>query len=113
MAKSLNGRVLYTDRDLPIFQNRMYEQAAEARSCPTGDIILVEDWETGRVYNAAFDAARMDYDDRYQNEQACSAKFKAHLEGALSIIKRSMGKAGLIEVGCGKGFFLEMCLKHV
>lgn len=112
MTKKANERVLYTDRGLPIFQNRMYNDKAEARSCPTGDIILVEDLETGLVYNAAFDATRMDYDGHYQNEQAYSTMFKTHLEDVLSIIKRSMGKVDLVEVGCGKGFFLEMCLKH-
>lgn len=112
MAEIEHGRVLYTQRDFPIFQNRMYELESEARACPTGDIVLVEDQETGLVYNAAFEAARMDYDDHYQNEQACSPMFQAHLEGVSSIIQRTMGKSGLVEVGCGKGYFLEMLLKN-
>ncbi|MBZ0067407.1 MAG: methyltransferase domain-containing protein [Thiobacillus sp.] len=112
MAEIEQYRVLYTQKDLPVFQNRMYDLESEARSCPTGDIVLVEDQETGLVYNIAFESARMDYDDHYQNEQACSPLFRSHLENVSSIIQRTMGKTGLVEVGCGKGYFLEMLLEN-
>lgn len=101
---------LYRQDDLPLFQNRMYDNAAEARACPRGSIRLVEDLDTGLVYNAAFDAARMDYDAAYQNEQGVSPQFQQHLVAAADLIEATMGVEDLVEVGCGKGLFLELLL---
>lgn len=99
---------LYEQSDFPIFQNRMYDSAQEARDCPRGDIRLVQDDTTGLVYNAAFRPELMDYDAAYQNEQAHSPLFKSHLEQVAGIVERSLGTAGLVEVGCGKGYFVEL-----
>jgi hypothetical protein len=71
---------------------------------------LVEDQRTGLVYNAAFRPELMVYDAYYQNEQALSPLFQEHLESVSSIIDRCMERDSLVEVGCGKGFFLEMLL---
>lgn len=101
-------RVLYEQRELPIFQNRMYNSAEDAHDCPRGDLVLVENLNSGLVYNAAFRPELMRYDDHYQNEQALSPLFHAHLESVADIIERQMGRASLIEVGCGKGYFLEL-----
>ena len=93
---------------LPIFQNRMYGSEGEAINCPKGDIRLVEDLQSGLVYNAAFNLELMVYDEHYQNEQALSPLFQEHLEAVALIIKRTLGLDGLVEVGCGKGYFLEL-----
>lgn len=103
-------KLLYQLEQLPIFQNRMYDTEAEAKACPKGDMQLVENQETGLVYNAAFRPELMTYDAHYQNEQAVSLFFQGHLESVSRIIDKSMGRESLVEVGCGKGFFLEMLL---
>ena len=56
-------------QQLPIQQNRVYFSRAEAIGCPKGDIVLVQDPETGIVHNNAFNPALMTYDEHYQNEQ--------------------------------------------
>jgi len=103
-------RLLYKQEKYPIFQNRMYTSYADARACTTGDICLVENEETGLVYNAAFNPSLMVYDARYQNEQAVSFMFKDHLTSVLDIVGRCMGMGTIVEVGCGKGHFMEMLL---
>lgn len=110
MNQEIKTRLLYRQERLPIFQNRMYDTEDEAKSCPTGNIQLVEDQRTGLVYNAAFSPDLMTYDANYQNEQALSPLFQKHLESVSSIIERCMGRDSIVEVGCGKGFFLEMLL---
>jgi hypothetical protein len=104
------SKLLYRQEQLPIFQNRMYDTEAEAKACPRGDVRLIEDQQTGLVYNAAFRPELMTYDSHYQNEQAVSPLFHKHLEAVSRIIERCAGKGSLVEVGCGKGFFLEMLL---
>lgn len=103
-------KVLYEQTQFPIFQNRMYDSAQEGIDCPKGDIRLVEDTTTGLVYNAAFRPELMEYDGNYQNEQGVSSHFRRHLESVADIVDRSLGRERLVEVGCGKGFFLELLL---
>ncbi len=105
-----NVRVLYTIDQLPAFQNRMYPTEAEAKDCPKGNMRLVQDLSTGLIYNDAFEPELMIYDENYQNEQATSPLFKEHLEKVSDIIERNIGYKKIIEVGCGKGHFLEMLL---
>lgn len=105
-------RLLYRQTDLPIFQNRMYDTIERARNCPKGQMRLVEDLETGLVNNAAFNASLMDYDAAYQNEQGNSLEFQQHIQKVAYLIETKMGKRGLVEVGCGKGRFLEFMLNR-
>lgn len=100
-------REIYRTEQLPVFQNRMFHSELEARSCVKGDVILVQDGETGLIFNQAFDPAMMQYDADYQNEQAVSAVFQRHLEDVSRMIRRHFEALPLIEVGCGKGYFLE------
>jgi len=65
------------------------------------------DMATGLIFNAAFDADLLEYDADYQNEQAYSEVFKRHLEDVKAIINRYFLDKTLIEIGCGKGYFLE------
>lgn len=102
-----NVRELYRIEQLPVFQNRMYETSVEAQNCPRGDVRLVQNTATGLIYNADFWPELLDYDENYQNEQAVSPLFREHLDRVAGIVERTMGRKGLIEVGCGKGFFLE------
>lgn len=99
---------LYEQPAFPIFQNRMYDSADEARACPRGDIRLVQDDISGLVYNAAFEPDLMVYDAAYQNEQAHSPLFQSHLHQVATIVERNLGVDGLVEVGCGKAYFLEL-----
>jgi len=105
-------RELYCINQLPIFQNRMYDNETEATECPKGDMRLVEDLQTGLVYNASFCPELMVYDEHYQNEQAVSPLFREHLAFVSKIIERTMGMQDIVEVGCGKGYFLELLLQH-
>jgi SAM-dependent methyltransferase len=100
-------RELFRAENLPVLQNRTFETAAEAKASGTGDVVLVQDERTGLVYNAAFDPSLLSYDREYQNEQACSPIFQRHLDEVATILGRHFKGRRLIEVGCGKGYFLE------
>lgn len=105
-------KLLYEQTGYPIFQNRMYDTAQEGKNCPKGDIRLVEDGTTGLVYNAAFRPELMNYDGHYQNEQGVSRYFRQHLDVVADLVERHLGRERLVEVGCGKGFFLELLLER-
>jgi len=99
---------LYRATDLPVLQNRTFADAASARASASADVVLVQDLRTGLIHNQAFDPDKLVYDSNYQNEQAHSALFKQHLEDVEGVIARHFGGLSLIEVGCGKGYFLEL-----
>jgi methyltransferase family protein len=101
---------LYTQSNFPVFQNRMYKTESLAQSCPKGDIEIVQNLETGLIYNCAFKPELMIYDSNYQNEQSVSGLFRDHLRRAASIVERLIGKHAIAEIGSGKGAFLELLL---
>ena len=102
-----NHQELFRIEGMPIFQNRMYPSADAARNCVTGDVVLVQNLDTGLVYNGAFDPSLVIYDRDYQNEQANSSAFQQHLDDVAGLIHEHLAGKSLIEVGCGKGGFLE------
>jgi hypothetical protein len=105
-------KTLYKQEKFPVFQNRMYDTAEEAQACPTGDICLVQNQKTGLIYNDAFRPELVIYDSAYQNEQGLSTSFQSHLGQVLQIVERGLRKSNLVEVGCGKGLFLELLAKN-
>ena len=94
----------YRAEQLPVFQNRMFHSEQEAKKGIKGDVVLVQDLETKLIFNRAF---RVDLIAAYQNEQAVSAVFQRHLSNMLEVIVKHFEAHSLIEVGCGKGYFLE------
>ena len=103
----MSYRELFKIDELPVFQNKMFADLNAALNCPKGNITLVQDMETGLIFNATFDASLLKYDTDYQNEQACSSVFQLHLKDVKDIIEHQFSGKPLIEVGCGKGYFLE------
>jgi len=99
---------LYKARDFPIFQNKVFSSETEARKCARGDITLVQDLKTGLVYNLTFQPELMQYDTNYQNEQSHSNAFRKHFIRVAEIIHRHFTGMSLLEIGCGKGYFLQL-----
>lgn len=107
----MNYRELFRVEGLPVFQNKMFPDQSSAINCLKGDVVLVQDMDTGLIFNAAFDPSLLQYDGDYQNEQAHSSIFREHLSSVKEIIHRHFGNGSIIEVGCGKGYFLEYLLE--
>lgn len=103
---------LFNIERLPVFQNKMFPDAFTARTCPKGDVKLVQDLNTGLIFNHVYDESLLEYDSDYQNEQACSGVFQNHLYDVKRIIQTHFLDKSLVEVGCGKGFFLEFLRKE-
>lgn len=103
-------KFLYKVGGIPILQNRVYEDRLTAINCPAGDIRLVQNLHTGLIYNDDFKAEIVEYDQHYNNEQSLSKVFMLHLDSISKIIFRCLGTVNIVEIGCGKGFFMETLL---
>jgi SAM-dependent methyltransferase len=104
----MNDRELLRLEATPAYQNKMFKTAAEAIACPRGDVILVQAGASGLVHNRAFDPELLAYDGSYQNEQGHSPAFKAHVSQVLSLVARHFAAMSILEIGCGKGAFLDL-----
>jgi SAM-dependent methyltransferase len=102
----MQRKLLHIER-LPVLQNRVFDSASAGQASPRGEMTLTQDCVSGLVSNTDFDPSLLTYDSDYQNEQACSAVFREHLEAVLSIIRQHFDSRSVIEVGCGKGYFLN------
>jgi SAM-dependent methyltransferase len=103
----MKQRELFRVNQVPVLQNKMYGTEAEAINCPKGDIVLVQDTETGLIYNSASNQDLLVYDSSYENEQAYSEVFQQHLRDVMRTVDRHFKGKTLIEIGCGKGYFLN------
>lgn len=104
----MNCRDLISLTDVPAYQNKMFDDLASALACPRGDVVLAQDLCTGLVHNRAYDPDLLKYDESYQNEQAHSPAFKAHVAQVLDTVGRQFRGMRLLEIGCGKGHFLDL-----
>lgn len=103
------GPTLLTCRGAtPVFQNGLYPSRAEAKGAAAGPLQMRRCAHCGFVWNAGFDPALIDYAQGYDNQQAHSASFRAHLDARLERIRRAApeGPLELLEIGCGQGAFL-------
>lgn len=77
-----------------------------------GRVELRKNIQLDFVENGALDPALAVYDDDYQNSQAHSPQFIADMAAVLETLKKRFPRnSRLVEVGCGKGDFLEMVVR--
>lgn len=104
----MTNRILYVMDDFPVSQNVVYRDADKAIKCPRGNIKLEQHRITGILHNSSFRPGSVVYDESYQNEQGHSAAFRDHLDQVVEIIGRHFRDKSILEIGCGKGTFLEL-----
>lgn len=109
MCNSNSLVTLHSADGLPLFQNKVFSSEALAKSQQTASIELSQCQDCGFVFNAAFDPLVMEYDEEYQNEQNYSQAFKNHLQEVCDYLERENFKdKNIVEIGCGKGYFVEL-----
>jgi len=96
--------------DVPALCNRLCASEIEAADFPRGDISLAYCTECGHVINAAFDQARVNYDERFENTLTFSPQFRRYAEATADRLIDRYGLIGkrIVEIGCGGGDFLSL-----
>lgn len=93
--------------DVPVIPNRPLKFIGEDETF--GRMLLRQNRDNLLVENVAFDPELIRYDEDYQNNQSVSASFEQHTRDVLDILKDALPRGSvLVEVGCGKGDFLEL-----
>jgi SAM-dependent methyltransferase len=96
--------------NVPVHSVLLMPTREEALRYPKGDIKLAFCNSCGFITNLAFDPTKHDYSSRYEETQGFSDTFnKFHKKLAWKLIKKhNLRKRRIIEIGCGKGDFINM-----
>ncbi len=100
----------YRQDAVPVHSALVLRDRQAALDVPTGSVDLCVCRGCGFVGNRAFDPQLLDYDEDYDGSQAFSSTFDTFHRGlAAELVERCelRGKT-ILEVGCGRGDFLEM-----
>lgn len=112
ICKNNELKILFKQLSVPIFQNVAYNTEDEAKKAPVGDVLLTQCMYCGLVFNQTFDERLMRYQENYNNEQSSSLVFQKHCDAVLSkLMKYGLLSKKVVEIGCGKGYFLELLQK--
>jgi hypothetical protein len=100
----------YSVDDVPVHSCIMLSDEREARDFPRGRIELGVCGACGFVSNMAFDPGVQDYSTLYEDQQCYSPTFNAFASGLVRKLleKYDLHGKDLLEIGCGKGDFLNM-----
>jgi len=100
--------------NVPIFCNQLFVEYGDAIKIPRGTINLSFCQECGHVFNTAFNAELMNYNQKYENSLHFSARFQDYAESlARELIKKyDLNAKNIVEIGCGKGDFLDMLCQY-
>lgn len=107
-ASSSTSRFLRRER-VPVHQNLVVQDRNAAVEMARADLDLAVCETCGFVFNQAFDAAKLTYDQAYDNTQSYSPYFDAYMDALVEhlINERGIRNQRIVEVGCGKGLFLK------
>ena len=96
--------------DVPVHCNILWPSRDAARNCPIGDIKLAFCPVCSFVTNLAFEPARLEYTQAYENPLHFSPLFRYYARSlAERLIERyDLHKKDIIEIGCGNGYFLTL-----
>lgn len=114
VCRSASPREFLRRERVPVHQNLLIATRAEARRAPRAALIMYACSDCGFIFNAAFDAARLEYGPQYDNTQDCSPIFSRHMDELARHLVEDRGVRGkrIVEIGCGNGAFLQRLVSY-
>lgn len=105
--------VFFVQHSVPVNSCILLPTKEEALAYPRGDIELGHCPSCGFISNTAFDPSLIEYSSRYEETQGFSPTFnKFHDALARRMVDRyDLHGKHVLEIGCGKGEFLNMVCK--
>ena len=110
ICESRNIEKILEIKDIPVFQNKLYDNVAAARQAHVGEMRLCVCEDCSFVFNSAFDGNLVAYDEQYENDQTQSLAFLTHVDKMIKRAREEFNSKAIrriVEVGCGQGHFLK------
>ena len=100
--------------NVPVHQNLLFNNHESAINIQRSNLKIAFCKECGFVFNYAFDLSKLDYGDKYDNTQDYSPMFQDYLNNLAQtlIFDKNVKNCKIIEVGCGKGKFLQKLIEN-
>lgn len=114
ICEMYTARVFLRRENVPVHQNFLFDNEHEAISIARGTLNIAICHNCGFVFNTDFDAGLLSYDEKYENTQSYSPVFEKYLDDSVNYLvhQRGVHNCRVIEVGCGKGHFLQKLVEH-
>ena len=95
---------------VPVLCNVLWPTRAEALAVPKVDVTLTFCHTCGHLFNPAFDPELMVYTQEYENSLHFSPRFQQYAAALAAdlVARHDLRNKDIIELGSGKGDFLEM-----
>jgi len=108
------ANVFLRRNNVPTHQNFLFEEERDAINIARGALSIAICHHCGFVFNADFDGLLLSYDEKYENTQSYSPVFEKYLDDLVDYLVNKKGVKNLhvIEVGCGKGYFLQKLVER-
>ena len=108
------GELFLQRENVPVQQHLLFEEEEAATNIARGKLSIAICHSCGFVFNAAFDPLLLTYDEKYENTQSFSPAFEAFLDDRINYLVKEKGvrNCRVIEVGCGKGYFLQKLIER-
>ena len=107
---SSNISTIYEVKSVPVHSNLMMTTKQDADNFPVGDISLGFCSDCGFIFNKSFNSKMENYSPIYEDQQSFSPTFNSFSNKLANYLikKYQLYNKNIIEIGCGKGDFLEL-----
>lgn len=114
ICSSSNLKNFITEDMVPVHQNYLFDDKISAINIKKASLSLVVCIECSFIFNQNFDISLLDYSDRYENIQDYSPIFNNYLSNLsdMLLFKKNIQNCKIVEVGCGKGTFLQKMVRN-
>jgi SAM-dependent methyltransferase len=110
-----NAEDVFLKREgVPVHQNSLFAKEQSAIEIARGRLSIAICHNCGFVFNADFDDRLLSYNENYENTQSYSPAFEAFLDENINhlIDEKGIRNCRVIEVGCGKGYFIRKLVER-
>ena len=99
---------------IPIFCNLLYSTRGKALEAAQGSMKLTFCQACGHIFNLAFDPDLLQYDTGYENSLHFSPCFQQYVKSTAANLISAYHLYGkdIIEIGCGKGEFINLLCEN-
>lgn len=103
-------------KNSPVLQNVLFETEKEAKEIERVNVKFMYCSGCHFVFNPQFYESKIDYTEKYNNNQMSSKKYRQYIDDLTDKIIRECklnAKSHILEVGCGNGYFLYQLHKKL
>lgn len=111
---SKNIEKIYCQKNIPVFNNIVYDNAEESKKCKKGVIRLMLCNNCGFVFNSQLNKKLLKYNKDYDSNRSFSDYYNKYVDNLIKLLvdKYQIRNKHILEIGGGDGAFLKSLCKQ-